>query len=351
MLSGRVFSYTDEFLLESGRSLPGFQLFYTTWGTLNEDRSNVIWVCHAFTGNAFVKDWWDGLFGEGKTFDPAKHFIVCANSLGSCYGSTGPLSLNPDTGKPYYHAFPTLSVLDTVKAFEILRQELGIEQIQVLIGASLGGQQALEWAIEYPEVTKRLVQVAANARQTPWAIAFNETQRMAIEQDVTWQLDTDDAGLQGMRTARAIALLSYRTYKAYNQAQRDPSEERKRHYRAATYQQYQGEKLAQRFNAFSYWQLTKMMDHHHVGRNRGSLEEALRRVQAETLIIGVDTDVLFPVNEQRFVARHISNVTLEIIHSPAGHDGFLLETTHISQALDTFLQKKQQRKTWIPTVF
>ncbi|MBC3542211.1 homoserine O-acetyltransferase [Rufibacter sediminis] len=351
MLKGRVFSYNDEFTLESGQSLPGFQLFYTTWGTLNEDRSNVVWVCHAFSGNAFVKDWWGDLFGEGKTFDPAKHFIVCANSLGSCYGSTGPLSLNPDTGKPYYHAFPLITNRDVVRSFDALREHLEIEQINVLIGGSIGGQQALEWAVEFPDVTRRLILVASNARQTPWAVALNESQRMAIEQDVTWQLATDDAGLQGMKTARSIALLSYRNYNAYNRSQKETSAALKRVYRAASYQQYQGEKLAKRFNAFSYWYLTKMMDSHHVGRDRENLELALRQVQAETLVIGVDTDQLFPLNEQRFLARHLPNATFQVIQSEAGHDGFLLETDQLSRFLDTFLQNKQQRKTWIPTVF
>ncbi|WP_181305551.1 homoserine O-acetyltransferase [Rufibacter sp. XAAS-G3-1] len=351
MLKGRVFDYTNEFILESGRTLPGFQLFYTTWGTLNEDRSNVVWVCHAFTGNAFVKDWWGDLFGEGKTFDPAQHFIVCANSLGSCYGSTGPLSLNPDTGRPYYHAFPTVTNLDVVRAFDALRAHLEIEQMEVLIGGSIGGQQALEWAVENPTVAKRLVQVAANARQTPWAIALNESQRMAIEQDVTWQLATDTAGLEGMKTARSIALLSYRNYNTYNQSQKESSSKLKDIYRAATYQRYQGEKLAKRFNAFSYWHFTKMMDSHHVGRNRGTLEEALRQVQAETLVIGIDTDQLFPLNEQRFVSRHIPHASFQVIHSEAGHDGFLLETDQLRHILDTFLKKKQPRKTWIPTVF
>ncbi|MGV3539395.1 MAG: alpha/beta fold hydrolase, partial [Rufibacter sp.] len=185
MLKGRVFEFKEEFKLESGKSLPGFQLFYTTWGQLNEDRSNVVWVCHALTGNAFVQEWWGGLFGEGKTFDPTKHFIVCANSLGSCYGSTGPLSLNPDTGKLYYHTFPTLTNRDVVRAFNLMREYLCLDQIQTLVGGSLGGQHALEWAIEYPDTVRQLIQIASNARQSPWGVAFNESQRMAIEQDVT----------------------------------------------------------------------------------------------------------------------------------------------------------------------
>ncbi len=331
--------------------MPGFQLFYTTWGTLNQDKSNVIWVCHALTGNAFVKDWWGELFGEGKTFDPATHFIVCANTLGGCYGSTGPLSLNPDTGKPYYHTFPQLTNRDVARAFDYLREELGIDQIDVLLGGSLGGQHALEWSIIRPEAVRRLVQVASNAQQTPWGIALNESQRMAIEQDVTWQLNTDDAGLNGMKTARSIALLSYRNYQAYNGGQQENSLEKLNHFRAATYQQYQGEKLANRFNAFTYWHLTKMMDSHHVGRGRGGVENALRQVLAETLVIGVDSDLLFPLPEQRLVARHIPNATFQVIRSGFGHDGFLLEAGQLQEALETFLKKKPQRKTWIPTVF
>lgn len=351
MLKGRVFDFYDEYPLESGRSLPGFQLFYTTWGTLNAERDNVVWVCHALTGNAFVKDWWAGLFGEGKTFDPAKDFIVCANTLGGCYGSTGPLSVNPDTGKPYYHTFPTLTNRDVVKAFDHLREHLGIAQIKTLIGGSLGGQQALEWAIEHPEVTRQLVLVASNAQQTPWGVAFNETQRMAIEQDVTWQLSTDDSGLNGMRTARAIALLSYRNYQAYNTSQKENTNNRTDNFKAATYQLYQGEKLAQRFNAFTYWHLTKMMDAHNVARGRGSVEEALQQVAAETLVIGVGSDVLFPIGEQRFLGKHINNASFQQIKSAYGHDGFLLETNQLQDILEIFLQKRQQRKTWIPTVF
>lgn len=351
MLKGRVFEFYDVFQLESGRSLPGFQLFYTTWGTLNAQRDNVVWVCHALTGNAFVKDWWGDLFGEGKTFDPAKDFIVCANTLGGCYGSTGPLSVNPDTGKPFYHTFPTLTNRDVAKAFDHLREHLGITQIKTLIGGSLGGQQALEWAIEYPEATQKLVLVASNGQQTPWGVAFNQTQRMAIEQDVSWQLNTDDAGLSGMRTARAIALLSYRNYHVYNASQKEQDDDRTDDFRAATYQLYQGEKLAQRFNAFTYWHLTKMMDTHNVARGRGSAEEALQRVKAKTLVIGVDSDVLFPISEQRFLGKHIHKATFHTISSAYGHDGFLLETSQLRDILEVFLQKRQQKKTWIPTVF
>ncbi|MGV3540592.1 MAG: homoserine O-acetyltransferase, partial [Rufibacter sp.] len=155
----------------------------------------------------------------------------------------------------------------------------------------------------------------------------------------------------GMKTARAIALLSYRNYQAYSQAQREPSAERIDSYRAASYQQYQGEKLARRFNAFSYWHLTKMMDSHNVGRGREGVEKALQQITAETLVVGIDSDVLFPVNEQRFTARHIPDAMFQAIKSEFGHDGFLLEYGQLQEIVDTFLKKKPQRKTWIPTVF
>jgi Homoserine acetyltransferase len=142
-----IFHYPSEFELESGGKLPGFQLKYTTLGQLNKERNNVVWICHALTGSSDFTDWWKDLFTEGSPFDPQEYFIICANTLGGCYGSTGPLSLNPETGKPYFHAFPLLTNRDIVKSFDLLRQELGIKKVHSLIGGSLGGQQVLEWAI------------------------------------------------------------------------------------------------------------------------------------------------------------------------------------------------------------
>lgn len=321
----QYFNYKYSFPLESGESLPSFRLAYTTRGTLNPDLSNVVWICHALTGNADAGDWWGGMVGAGKYFDPAQDFIVCANVLGSCYDSTGPLTVNPSTGQPFYHDFPALTVRDIVSAFDLLRQELGIEKIHTCIGGSLGGEQALEWAISQPNLIANLVLIAASAVASPWCIAFNEAQRMAIESDPTWTERRNDAGLAGMKAARAMAMISYRNYDTYGFTQALDNNEQLDGYKAAGYQRYQGEKLADRFNAFTYWTLSKVMDSHNVGRNRGSILNALAQVRARTLVVGIRSDLLFPPSEQQFLARHIPDAVYQEIDSLYGHDGFLIE--------------------------
>jgi homoserine O-acetyltransferase len=319
------FDYKYRFPLESGEHLPGFRLAYSTQGTLNADGSNVVWVCHALTGNADVNDWWGGMIGTGKYFDPARDFIVCANVLGSCYGSTGPLSINSQTGEPFYHDFPSVTVRDMVMALDLLRQELGIEKIQTCIGGSVGGEQAAEWAILHPALIENLILIASSAVASPWSIAFNEAQRMAIEADPTWREKRDDAGVNGMKAARAMAMISYRTYDTYGFTQALDNNEQLDGYKAASYQRYQGDKIADRFNAFTYWVLSKVMDSHNLGRDRGSILNALGQIKARTLVVGIRSDLLFPPTEQQFLARHIPNAVYEEIDSLYGHDGFLIE--------------------------
>lgn len=336
MVTEKTFSYPNTFSLESGESLPGFQLHYTTHGQLNPARDNVVWVCHALTANAHVLDWWSGLFGTGKLYDPEQHFIVCANMLGSCYGSTGPLSENPLTGEPFYHDFPTLTNRDVVRSFELLRQHLDLPQVHTLIGGSMGGQQALEWTIMQPDRVRHLVQVASNAQHSPWGIAFNESQRMAIRHDASWPERSPKAGINGLRTARSIALLSYRHYRTYAATQSEATSDKIDDFRASSYQRYQGEKLAHRFNAFSYWTLSKAMDSHHVGRGRESTEAALRTIRARCLFLGIDTDVLFPPVEQKYLARHVPDAQISLITSGYGHDGFLIETNQLTPIIREF---------------
>lgn len=333
------FYYADTFKLESGKTLPGFQLHYTTFGKLNETQDNVIWVCHALTANSNFLDWWEGLFGKGRLYDPDKYFIICANMLGSCYGSTGPLSVNPETKKPFYHDFPQLNNRDMVRAFDLLRQDLGITQIHTVIGGSLGGQHALEWAIMQPDRIRHMIQLCSNAQHSPWGVAFNESQRMAIVQDPTWLKDEPEAGLRGMATARSIALLSYRHYRTYQKTQSETSNDKVDRYKASSYQQYQGEKLVRRFNAFSYWVLSKAMDSHNVARGRESMKAALTQVKAHSLILGVSTDILFPVSEQQFLAEHVKGAQLSVIDSDYGHDGFLIEIPSLTDEIRHFYEK------------
>ncbi len=336
----QVFHYDQAFELEAGGSLPGFQLKYTTLGKLNQERNNVLWICHALTGSSDFTDWWSGLFSEGKFFDPREYFIICANVLGGCYGSTGPLSQNSVTGKNFYHSFPKVTNRDVVKAFDLLRRELNIETVHTLIGGSLGGQQVLEWAIQQPEVFQHIIPIATNAFHSPWGIAFNEAQRMAIEADATWKENDQRAGTEGLKAARAIGMLSYRHHNTYEETQAEKNNEKLEGYRAATYQRYQGEKLASRFNAFTYWILSHMMDSQNVGRNRKSIEAALKTIKAKTLVVGIDSDILFPLSEQKYLAETIPNARIEVMTSLYGHDGFLVEFEQLSEHIRKFFAEE-----------
>ncbi|PHN08697.1 homoserine O-acetyltransferase MetX [Flavilitoribacter nigricans] len=327
----------EPFLLEVGESLPELEISYCTYGKLNEQADNVVWICHALTANADALDWWPGLVGPGKFFDPQSYFIVCANILGSCYGTTGPASIDPRTRTTYGKDFPVVTVRDMVRCHQILAKKLGIRQVELLIGGSMGGQQVLEWAIMAPDFAKRICVLATNARHSAWGIAFNEAQRMAIESDPSWQDRTPGAGKAGLESARAIAMLSYRNYQTYELTQTDKNGELLDDYRASSYQRYQGMKLFNRFDVLSYWYLSKAMDSHHVGRGRGGLEKALSRITARSLVIGIHSDVLFPIGEQATVARGIKGSQLEIIDSFYGHDGFLIESELIAGLLGPFL--------------
>ncbi|MBL7699322.1 MAG: homoserine O-acetyltransferase [Chitinophagaceae bacterium] len=334
-----IFKYNDPFTLETGEELNGYHLAYTTYGTLNASGDNVVWVFHALTANSDPAEWWPGLVGEGKLFDPAEYFIVCVNMPGSCYGSTGPLEINPGTRQPYYHTFPFFTIRDMIRSYQPLRKFLGIEKIHIGIGGSMGGQQLLEWAIEEPELFRHIFPIATNAQHSPWAIAFNASQRFCIETDPTFKENDPAAGLNGMKTARSVALLSYRSYDTYKIGQAEVSNEKVAEFNSESYQRYQGEKLAARFNAFSYYALSKSMDSHNVGRGRNSSMEALRKIRARTLSIGIRSDLLFPVEEQEYLAAHIEEAKFREIDSYYGHDGFLLEFDQIQKHIIDFISK------------
>jgi homoserine O-acetyltransferase len=332
----KTFEHGRPFNLELGAVIPGFRLAYTTAGQLREAKDNVVWIFHALTGNSDPFEWWSGLVGDGKLIDPARHFIVCVNMPGSCYGSTGPLDYNPRTGEPWYHEFPFFTPRDMARAYHYLRLHLGIERIWLGMGGSMGGQQLLEWATEEPHLFEKIIPMATNAFHSAWGKAFNASQRMCIEADPTWKERDPHAGMEGMKVARSIALLSYRHYRTYAATQQDDPE-RLEHYRAESYQRYQGEKLATRFNAFSYHALTKGMDAHHLGRSRGSIHEALGSIRAKTLVIGIDTDVLYPPEEQEYIARQIPGGQFALLRSNYGHDAFLVEYEKMEKIIDPFL--------------
>jgi homoserine O-acetyltransferase len=332
-LIANIYKYNHSFPLEAGGELPSLEIAYHTFG--NADKP-VIWVCHALTANSDVADWWVNTVVAGRFLDPSKYFIVCANILGSHYGTTGPLSINPQTGNPYYGTFPLITVRDTIRAHQILAAHLGIKRIKTLIGSSLGGYQAMEWAIMEPDFTKELILIATSSATTPWITAFNETQRMAIEADNTYGLPQDNAGAAGMAAARAIALLSYRGAAAYNCTQAESDDNRISEHRVCSYQRHQGNKLVARFNAYSYYRLTQMLDSHNIGRGRGSIREALSLIKARTLLTAINSDLLFPVSEHEFMQKHIPNSTLRVISSDFAHDGFLVEADKLNEMILEF---------------
>jgi homoserine O-acetyltransferase len=337
-MNTQIFKHTQPFELESGVMLRELEIGFHTYGRLNKAGDNVIWICHALTANSDVFDWWKGLVGEDYFFNPEEHFIVCANVLGSAYGTTNPLSTNPVTGHPYYLGFPQVTVRDMVKAHQLLAAHLQVKKIDVLIGGSLGGQQASEWGIIDPLFIKNLILIASNAKHSPWGIAFNESQRLSISADRTFYSNTPNGGSKGLKAARSIALLSYRSYKAYNISQQEDSDFQTDGYKASSYQDYQGQKLVNRFNAYSYWYLGKAMDSHNVGRNRGGVEKALSLIKARTLVIGIKSDVLFPIEEQQYLFRHIPQSAFAEFESFYGHDGFLIETEALTNIIKSFLK-------------
>ena len=339
----KIYKHQGVFVLESGKRLSNLHLAYSTSGVLNEQKDNVVWIFHALTGNDKPREWWPGLVGEGCLLNTDEYFIVCVNAPGSCYGSINPLDTNSETGEPFYHDFPLFTTRDMIKAYQLLKRELGIDRIKIGVGGSMGGQQLLEWAIDEPSIFEYIIPIATNARHSSWGIAFNASQRMCIEHDITWKEKHPEAGMEGMKTARSIALISYRNHDTYNEMQQGVTSETKhlpvdqQVFKVETYQKYQGEKLAKRFNAFSYYFLSRGMDCHNVGRNRESVEAALRSIEAKTLVIGISSDILFPTHEQEFVAQHIPDAKCVIIESLYGHDGFLLEFAQIENEIRKFL--------------
>ena len=339
-MSYQVFTSSAQFELESGEELNGIHLGYHSFGKLNAERNNVIWVFHALTANSNPFDWWNDLIEDKPQFNLETQFIICVNIPGSCYGSIGPLSVNPLTELPFYHSFPLFTNRDVVKSFQLLKAHLKIGSIQLGIGGSLGGQQLLEWAVMEPDLFETIIPLATNAKHSPWGIAFNTSQRWAIENDPSWKLNSNEAGVEGLKLARSIALLSYRSAEIYNQNQLDTTDSIKEalkfEHKAISYQKYQGQKLANRFNAYSYYLLSQTMDLHDVGRGRGGLKNALATIKAKTIIISISSDLLFPVEEQAFLKQHIKHATHFIIETNYGHDGFLVETKKIEEIISKY---------------
>ncbi|MFI3261614.1 MAG: homoserine O-acetyltransferase [Rikenellaceae bacterium] len=337
----KTYKYNNRFTLETGVVLPEVEIAYSTYGTMNAKRSNIIWVCHALTANSCVDDWWEKAVKKDNFLDPERYFVVCANVLGSHYGTTGPLSVNPITNEEYYKSFPSFTMRDVVNCHILLAEHLGITSVDMLVGGSIGGFQILEWLIAQPTFAKKAVIIATTAKTEPWAIAFNESQRMAIECDPTFYMKSTDGGAKGLECARSIAMLSYRCNDGYNITQKESEYEsaKLKDYKASSYQRYQGEKLAARFNAFSYYRLTQAVDSHDVGRGRRGVENALALIKAKCAIVAISSDILYPVESHVVMHKYIKNSSLYIINSRFGHDGFLIE----HDQLEAIIKELQER--------
>lgn len=332
------FTLPNDLTTEIGFILSQPEIVYHTYGELNSAKDNVVWIFHALTANSDAADWWNGLVGENKLFDPKKYFIVCANILGSCYGSCGPISKNPLTNDNYYLDFPLVTIRDMVKAHQALKNHLGIKKIRFGAGGSMGGYQLMEWAIEEPELFENILLLATSAKESAWGKAIHETQRLCLTADKSFTDRNEAAGKNGIKAARGVGMLTYRNYELFKEQQED-NEERIDNFKASSYIHYQGEKLANRFNAHSYFILSKAMDSHDVGRGRGGIKKALEKIKSKTLIIGISSDILCPPEEQKVLHQYISNSQLTIIDSKYGHDGFLIESEKITEAAVDFFRK------------
>ncbi|MEX0721369.1 MAG: homoserine O-acetyltransferase [Balneolaceae bacterium] len=326
------------FTTESGFEISQPVVAYESWGELNFAKDNVVFICHALTGNSRAGEWFGGMMGAGKALDPEKHFIICPNILGSCYGTTGPCSINPETGKTYQANFPEITIRDIVRLNQQLLDELDLSGVELVVGGSLGGMTALEFAIMDDRVKKAAV-FAMGKTHSPWAIGISHAQRKAIFADQNWEggfYSQENPPNAGLAAARAMAMITYRAPGNYEQKFRREIHPEKEIYQVESYLDYQGYKLADRFDANSYVILSKAMDSHDVSRGRGSFQEVLGKLDKPILIVGIESDLLYPIHEQKELAELLPKGTFARVSSPYGHDAFLIEFDQINEHLTNF---------------
>lgn len=340
----QYFRVPGSFRLESGKVLDEVTVAYRTWGDPANAARNAILICHALTGSADVDAWWPGIIAEGGAFDPRRDYIVCSNILGGCYGTTGPASLRPGGRERYRASFPRVTVRDMVNLQRLLLDHLGVDSLALVTGPSLGGMQALEWALMYPERVRSIVPIGVGGRHSAWCIAMSEAQRTAIYADPNWHggnYSDDRPPLQGLAAARMMAILSYRSWHSFD----DRFGRRKRDdgdFEVQSYLRYQGEKINRRFDANSYVRLTQAMNDHDVARGRGSYREVIRGIAQRALVVSVSSDLLYPPHEQQTLVQHLPHVTYEILNSGDGHDGFLIESAELGRIIAGFRRSGQR---------
>lgn len=367
-----LFGENNFLKLESGETLPRVQVAYQTYGSLNKDGDNAILICHALTGTSHVAGildgeefdqesnpdlmnkysiafankpgWWDPLIGPGKLFDTEKYFVICPNFLGSCYGTTGPLS--EINGKRYAADFPVVTVRDMVRVQKKLIDFLGVNKLKTITGGSLGGMQVLEWLILYPQLVETAIPIATSIAHSPWAVSLNQAAREAIRADA--KFDNGNYSEQphnGLALARRIAMISYRSYDSFGnrfgreRVNADGSYDATNKFQIESYLDHHGDKLVERFDANTYITITFAMDYHDISKDRGDMMEILHSINQPVLSLGISTDILYPAKEQQEYIQNISNGQYFEIQSIHGHDAFLIEFDQLTTIINKFISR------------
>ncbi len=364
LVETETYHYSDKIELESGKKFGPIDIAYETYGELNEEKSNAILVCHALSGDAHAAGWhegdekpgwWDDMIGPGKTFDTDKYFVICSNVFGGCKGTTGPPSINPDTGEPYGLDFPMITVSDMTKVQKLLIDKLNIDKLFAVVGGSLGGAQALQWAVSYPEIVKFCIPIATSARSSPQQIAFNEVRRRAIMSDPKWkngEYYDDEPPRDGLSLARMIGHITYLSDESMREKFGRELKDSDQHYsfdfspdfEVESYLHYKGDSFVERFDPNSYLYITRALDYFDLtnGGSR-SLKEAFQDIQSKFLVIGISSDWLYPPYQSKDIVRALEandiDVTYSEIKSNYGHDAFLVEPGQLSHIITDFLSQ------------
>lgn len=360
LVTPRDFYCKEPFAFQRGRSIPEFTLRYETYGRLNEQRDNTILICHALSGDHHcagihsLKDkkpgWWNNLIGPGKAIDTNRFFVLCSNCIGGCQGSTGPTSINPLTGQPWHLDFPDLTITDMVRAQHRLCQHLNLPSLYAVIGGSMGGMQALQWAIEYPDYVRRIIPMATTARQNAQAIAFNEVGRCAIMQDPNWNggnYQPDHGPDVGLSIARMMAHITYLSDKGMeskfgrDRPNKSSAGQFEVEFEVESYLRYQGASFVNRFDANTYLYFSKALDRFDLYGSDNNLDAAMQPLRARALVIGFTSDWLFPPAQNRAIVHAMlragKDASYAEIYMDFGHDSFLVDAPELYELVSTFL--------------
>jgi len=331
----------DSFTFESGETLKEVPVSYSFWGNLNKEANNAILVCHSLTADTNVESWWPNLLASDGAFSTKDYFVICLNMIGSPYGSVSPLTINPHSRAPYGKDFPVPTIRDHVQLHKLILDKLKISSIYCAVGASLGAMQVLEWAIQYPDYIKNIIPIAVGASHSPWCIAFSEVQRQCIVNDSDWNQGDYDSSYppkKGLGIARQIAMLSYRSSQSFQEKFGRDTDSNSKDYEVIKYLEHQDSIFINRFDANCYITLINSMDTHDIGYPDKDIKCTIRSISQKALVIGITSDILYPLDEQKFLADHLPNSDLVIIDYPHGHDTFLIELTKLNEIFLDWLQ-------------